>query len=149
MFRPYAYCSSLEIRLFLDLDFFEYRSLVNYSVLLLSKIDFWAPENKNVIGKMYLSKDFLALFSKIYLLKLTIRGEPSSIKGFAMKGYLIKRIPLEVLHSFIELIQSSEHGKKESLQEFQYFKNSFFKKNISISRLILIIGSYKRYGNLR
>ena len=97
---------------------------------------------------MYLSKDFLALFSKICLLELTIRGEPSSIKGFAMKGYLIKRIPLEVLHSFIELIQSSEHGKKESLQEFQYFKNSFF-KNISISRLILIIGWYKRYGNLR
>ena len=128
MFRPYAYCSSLEIKLFLDLDFFEYRSLVNYSVLLLSKIDFLALENKSALGKMYLSKDFLALFSKIYLLELTIRREPSSIKGFAMKGYLIKRIPLEVLHSFIELIQSSEHGKKESLQEFQYFKNSFFKK---------------------
>ena len=111
MFRPYAYCSSLVIKLFLDLDFFEYRSLVNYSVLLLSKIDFWAPENKSVLGKMYLNKDFLALFRKIYLLELTIRGEPSNIKGFALKGYLIKRIPLEALHSFIELIQSMERKK--------------------------------------
>ena len=76
MYRPYAYCSSLEIKLFLDLDFFEYRSLVNYSVLLLSKIDFWAPENKSVIGKMYLSKDFLALFSKIYLLELSEENPP-------------------------------------------------------------------------
>ena len=70
MLRPYAYCSSLEIKLFLNLDFFEYRSLVKYGALLLSKIDFLAPESKSDLGKIYLSKDFLALFSKIYLLEL-------------------------------------------------------------------------------